>query len=78
MYTVTKEELNSVPAVSKEFLKECKMVVDNYKKVDTITTDDVAALLVQLFADWCAYIDDKSKYKDYSRAVAIAIRMLTD
>lgn len=48
---------------------------DNY-----MTTDEIAALLVELFADYkCArgdWSDDKSE--KYARAVGIAIRMLTD
>ena len=43
---------------------------------DNMTTDDVAGLLVKLYAyyqHYCGTEDD-----DYARAVAIAIRMLTD
>ena len=43
---------------------------------DDMTTDDVAGLLVKLYADYQHYsgTDDD----DYARAVAIAIRMLHD
>ena len=52
-----------------------------YEKADDyMTTDEVAALLVELYADYkCAsdnWSDDKSE--KYARAVGIAIRMLTD
>jgi hypothetical protein len=47
---------------------------------DYMSTDDVAALLVGLYADYkCAsgnWTDDKSER--YAKAVGIAIRMLTD
>ena len=50
------------------------------KDDDYMSTDEVAALLVNLFADYkCAngsWSDDKSE--KYARAVGIAIRMLTD
>ena len=43
---------------------------------ENMSTDDVAALLVKLYADYryyCGSSDD-----NYARAVGIAIRMLTD
>lgn len=43
---------------------------------ENMSTDDVAALLVKLYADYryhCGGSDD-----NYARAVGIAIRMLTD
>lgn len=47
---------------------------------DNMTTDEIAALLVELFADYkCSrgdWSDDKSE--KYARAVGIAIRMLND
>ena len=46
-----------------------------------LSSDDVADLLVRLYAEYCMYADniyENDIYKDYSRAVAIAIRMLTD
>ena len=52
------------------------MEVDN----KYLETDDVATLLVELYADYkCAtgnYTDEKTKR--YAKAVGIAIRMLTD
>lgn len=42
---------------------------------DYMSTDDVATLLVSLYADYRYYA---SENKDYARAVAIAVRMLTD
>lgn len=41
-----------------------------------MTTDDVAGLLVKLYADYQHYYG--SENDNYARAVAIAIRMLTD
>lgn len=50
------------------------------KDDDYMTTDEVAALLVKLFADYkCAsgnWTDENSE--KYAKAVGIAIRMLTD
>ena len=50
------------------------------KDDDYMTTDEIAALLVELYADYkCAngnWSDDKSE--KYAKAVGIAIRMLTD
>ena len=47
---------------------------------DYMTTDEVATLLVKLYADYkCAtgnYTDENSE--QYAKAVGIAIRMLTD
>lgn len=47
---------------------------------DQMETDEVAALLVKLYADYKSatgnWDDDKSE--KYARAVGIAIRMLTD
>lgn len=43
---------------------------DNY-----MNTDDVAALLVKLYADYRYYAGESD---DYAKAVAIAVRMLTD
>ena len=43
---------------------------DNY-----MSTDDVAALLVKLNADYRYYAGE---YDDYAKAVAIAVRLLTD
>ena len=47
------------------------------KDNDYLSTDDVATLLVRLYADYRYYASD-SENKDYARAVGIAIRMLTD
>lgn len=49
---------------------------------ENMTTDEVATLLVQLYADY-KYRMTNAGYggfikEDYSKAVAIAIRMLTD
>lgn len=41
-----------------------------------MSTDDVAALLVKLYADYRYH--SGSSDDDYARAVGIAIRMLTD
>ena len=50
------------------------------KDDDYMTTDEIAALLVRLYADFqCGtgnYDNDTSK--KYAKAVGIAIRMLTD
>lgn len=46
------------------------------KNNDYMSTDDVAALLVKLYADYMHYYGNGSD--DYAKAVAIAIRMLTD
>ena len=43
---------------------------------DQMATDDVAMLLVKLYADYQHYYG--SGNDDYAKAVAIAIRMLTD
>lgn len=43
---------------------------------DGMTTDDVAGLLVKLYADYKHYYG--SDDDDYARAVGIAIRMLHD
>lgn len=43
---------------------------------NNMTTDDVATLLVKLYADYQHYYDGENN--DYAKAVAIAIRMLTD
>lgn len=45
------------------------------KDSDYMSTDDVATLLVKLYADYRFYNTDND---DYARAVAIAVRMLTD
>lgn len=45
------------------------------KDNDYMSTDDVATLLVKLYADYRYYA---SENEDYARAVAIAVRMLTD
>ena len=42
---------------------------------DDMTTDDVAGLLVKLYADYKSYSGEND---DYARAVGIAIRMLSD
>lgn len=42
---------------------------------DYMSTDDVATLLVRLYADYRFHYSEND---DYARAVAIAIRMLTD
>lgn len=47
---------------------------------DSMTTDDVAALLVKLYGEYinsCGGFGE-SKNDNYARAVGIAIRMLTD
>ena len=41
-----------------------------------IDTDDVAALLIKLYADYQHYYG--SENNDYAKAVGIAVRMLTD
>lgn len=41
-----------------------------------MSTDDVATLLVKLYADYRYHYG--SENDDYARAVAIAVRMLTD
>lgn len=47
-----------------------------YEKDDGfMTTDEVAALLVKLYA---SYARDNGQYDDYAKAVGIAIRMLSD
>lgn len=51
---------------------EAKVV---YEKDDDMTTDEVAALLVKLYA---SYVLNNGQYDDYAKAVGIAIRMLTD
>lgn len=49
-----------------------------------MTTDDVAALLVELYGEYREEISDafgdekKERVKMYAKAVGIAIRMLTD
>lgn len=43
---------------------------------NNMDTDEVAALLVQLYADYQHYYG--SGNDDYAKAVGIAIRMLTD
>ena len=43
---------------------------------DDMTTDDVAGLLVKLYADYRYY--SGSDDDNYAKAVGIAIRMLTD
>jgi hypothetical protein len=40
-----------------------------------LSTDDVAALLVRLYSDYRYF---NTENEDYAKAVAIAIRMLTD
>lgn len=42
---------------------------------DFMSTDEIATLLVKLYADYKYYAGE---YDDYAKAVAIAIRMLTD
>jgi hypothetical protein len=47
-----------------------------YEKDDNyMSTDDVATLLVKLYADYRYYA---SENEEYARAIAIAVRMLTD
>ena len=45
-------------------------------KYKNMTTDDIASLLVQLYADFTTYSGFKNV--DYAHAVGVAIRMLTD
>ena len=40
-----------------------------------MSTDDIATMLVKLYADYKYYAGDND---DYAKAVGIAIRMLTD
>jgi hypothetical protein len=40
-------------------------------------TDDVATLLVKLYAEYIS-MTGSCHHEDYARAVAIAVRMLTD
>ena len=52
--------------------------------IDDMTTDDVAALLVELYGEYREEIansfgdEKKERVKMYAKAVGIAIRMLTD
>ena len=51
-------------------------LLDELNELDTyMTTDNIATLLVKLYAD---YSNDYGENNDYAKAVAIAIRMLTD
>lgn len=45
------------------------------KKFEDMSMDEVATLLVELYADYQHYCSDN---EDYAKAVAIAIRMLSD
>ena len=54
-------------------LQELNNVEEN--KNEFINSDDVAMLLVQLYADYKHYY---GKSDNYAKAVAIAIRMLVD
>ena len=47
-----------------------------YERNDYKTADEIAALLVKLYAEYKAYTGYHDK--DYAEAVGIAIRMLTD
>ena len=79
IYETTKEELDSIHSVDKEFLQECKKTAENYKKDEKyMSSDDVGDLLVRLYADYKDRTTSAAINKDYSKAVAIAIRMLTD
>ena len=50
-----------------------------YENVDDyMETDDVATLLVRLYADYVHKCNDGFHNKGYAKAVGIAIRMLTD
>lgn len=55
------------------------MALDNgywIKEDDYMTTDEIATLLVKLYADYQHYSGGGDE--DYAKAVGIAIRMLTD
>lgn len=47
-----------------------------FERDSNLSTDDVAALLVKLYADYYHYYG--SENNDYAKAVGIAVRMLTD
>lgn len=48
------------------------------KMNDYMETDDVAFLLVRLYADYVHYANEGVHNNDYAKAVGIAVRMLTD
>lgn len=58
-----------------EHEKAINMAIESIKKKN-MSSDDIATLLVKLYAEHCIELDDIDV--DYARAVAMAIRMIVD
>lgn len=72
----TLSEIYEKLAYYEDLEEENKITVNDNKCFDDITTDDIASLLVKLYAE-CRY-HNGCDCDNYAKAVGVAIRMLTD